>query len=104
MMRNQFTADSAGQAQAILGAWMTGNIELFCHELDRVEQCSMETAGPEEAERMELLQAIAADLRVPALQPAANDPANVYGSLLRHLAFAHKKARPVSPKRALVLQ
>jgi hypothetical protein len=42
---------------------------------------------------MELLQAIAADLRVPSIQPPADDPTNVYGKLLRHLASSQRPVR-----------
>lgn len=80
--------DSAHQAQVILGAWKSGNIQQFCAELECVEVSAGATAGAAESERMELLCAIAADLRVPSLQPLADDPGNIYGSLLRHLAFS----------------
>lgn len=104
-MRNQLAADSANQAQAILGAWSSGNIELFREELDRVGQCAVESVESEEVERMELLRAIAADLRTPSIQPAANDPGNVYGNLLRHLASSTRRAkRTVQVERVLVLQ
>jgi hypothetical protein len=93
MMRNQLAANSAHQAQAILGAWTSGNIELFHAQLERVGESPAESVESEELERMELLQAIAADLRRPSIQPAASDPGNIYGNLLRHLAFAHKSKR-----------
>jgi hypothetical protein len=98
MTRNHLS-DSANQAQAILGAWTSGNIQLFSKELDRVSS-SAKTAREEseEMERMELLQAIAADLRIPSMQPPADDPGNVYGKLLRHLAFSQ---RPAGPSREL---
>jgi hypothetical protein len=91
MIWNQLAADSAHQAQAILGAWSSGNIDLFRQELDRVGQCAtvggeLNCGESEEGERMELLRAIAADLRIPSIKPLADDPGNVYGNLLRHLA------------------
>jgi hypothetical protein len=92
-MRTQLAADSAHQAQAILGAWASGNIELFHTQLERVGENPVESVESEELERMELLRAIAADLRGPSIQPSANDPENIYGNLLRHLAFAHNSQR-----------
>lgn len=93
MMRNQLAADSAHQAQAILGAWTSGNIELFHAHLERVGESPVESGESEELERMELLRAIAADLRRPSIQPPATDPENIYGNLLRHLAFTHTSNR-----------
>jgi hypothetical protein len=90
MMRHQLAADSAHQAQAILGAWTTGNIELFHAQLERVGENPVDSAESEELERMELLRAIAADLRRPSIQSSANDPENIYGALLRHLAFCNR--------------
>jgi hypothetical protein len=95
-MRNQLATDAAQQAQAILGAWNSGNIELFHAQLERVGENPVDSAESEEVERMELLQAIAADLRRPSIQRSANDPDNVYGNLLRHLAFA-QKSKPEQP-------
>lgn len=92
-MRNQLVTDSADQAQAILGAWTSGNIELFREQLNRVDECAAEPAESDEIERMELLRAIAEDLRIPSAQPSANDPANVYGQLLRHLAASRPAVR-----------
>lgn len=94
MMQNQSAAASADQARAILGAWNSGNIQLFRQELDRVQDCPVEASESEEMERIELLRAIAADLRVPAIQPAAGDPDNIYSNLLRHLAFSHSAQVP----------
>jgi hypothetical protein len=86
-------SDSANQAQAILGAWNSGNVQLFCKELDRVNTSAASAADQaEEIERMELLCAIADDLRINSLQPPADDPSNVYGKLLRHLAFSQRTA------------
>jgi hypothetical protein len=103
MTRNHLS-DSANQAQAILGAWTSGNVQLFCKELDRVSCSALAVAAEseEETERMELLQAIATDLRVPSIQPPADDPTNVYGKLLRHLAFSQRptrQTRELSPGR-----
>jgi hypothetical protein len=104
MMRNQLAANSTNQAQAILGAWNSGNIELFRKELDRVGEYAAESMESEEVERMELLRAIAADLRVPSIQPSADDPGNVYGNLLRHLASTRKINRSFQTEQVLVLQ
>jgi hypothetical protein len=104
MMRNQLAADSANQAQAILGAWTSGNIELFREQLDRIDECAAEPANSDEIERMELLRAIAADLRGPSLQPAAADPANVYGNLLRHLASTRKRTRGIGSQQIHLVQ
>jgi hypothetical protein len=93
MMQTQLAADSAYQAQAILGAWASGNIELFHAQLERVGESPVESVESDELERMELLRAIAADLRGPSIQPSANDPENIYGNLLRHLAFTQKNKR-----------
>ncbi len=101
-MRNHIRVDAAAQAQAILGAWQGGNIELFCRELHRVGDCVAETSESEEGERIELLRAIAADLRVPSIQALPEEPGNVYGQLLRHLAFSRKAAHPAKHKRTLV--
>jgi hypothetical protein len=92
MIRNQ-VANSADQAQAILGAWRSGDIKLFREELDRVGDSATELRESEEVERMELLRAIAADLRVPFIQPLESDSGNIYSNLLRHLALSH---RPLS--------
>src|SRR4051794_15173012 len=93
MTRNHLS-DSANQAQAILGAWTSGNVQLFCKELDRVSRFANAVPDEsEETERMELLQAIAADLRTPSIQPSANDPSNVYSKLLRHLAFSQRPVK-----------
>jgi hypothetical protein len=83
-------SNSASQAQAILGAWATGDVQLFCNELDRVSRYAAEPADSDERERLELLSAIAADLRVPSIQPLADDPSSVHGNLLRHLAFSQR--------------
>lgn len=91
-MRNQLP-DSAHQAQVILGAWLSGDTRRFCRELDRVESAAADTAKPDESERMELLCAIAADLRNVSLQPAVEDAGNVYRTLLRHLAFSRPTAQ-----------
>lgn len=103
-MRNQLAADSANQAQAILGAWTSGNIELFREQLNRIDECAAEPVDSDEIERMELLRAIAEDLRGPSLQPAATDPANVYGNLLRHLAAARRKGRTVGSEQIQFVQ
>jgi hypothetical protein len=84
---------SAYQAQAILGAWTSGDVGRFCHELDHVSRCAAEPAEVEERERIELLCAIAEDLRIPSIQPLPNDPNNIYCSLLRHLAFSRRPLR-----------
>jgi hypothetical protein len=112
MMRNQLAANSAHQAQAILGAWSSGNIDLFCQELNRVGQCAPTEIGceelncgeSEEVERMELLRAIAADLRIPSVKPLADDPGNVYGNLLRHLASSRIAGRCLQTAQVTVLQ
>ena len=101
MMRHQIL-DSACQAQAILGAWKSGNTELFCEELDRVEHYAVESGESEERERMELLRAIAADLRVPSGQPLADDPGNIYGNLLHHLAFSHRFAERAGARKLTI--
>ena len=90
MMRNQLTAGPADQAQAILGAWRSGDIKLFNEELYRAGNCAVGSTAPGDEERVELLRAIAADLRVPSIQPPVDDPGNVYSNLLRHLAFSHQ--------------
>lgn len=89
MMRNQ-VAGSADQAQAILGAWRNGDIKLFREELDRVEGSAAASDESEEVERMELLRAIAADLRVPSIQPLESDSGNIHSNLLRHLALSRR--------------
>ena len=109
MMRNQVAAGSANQAQAILGAWSSGNIDLFRKELDRVGQSALGSEEPsaaesEELERMELLRAIAADLRTPSIKPLADDPANVHGNLLRHLASSRTAKRCPRTEQVIVLQ
>jgi hypothetical protein len=105
-MRNQLVAaNSANQAQAILGAWTSGNIELFREQLNRIDECAAaEAVDSDEIERMELLRAIAADLRGPSLQPAAADPANVYGNLLRHLASTRKRTRTARSEQLFLVQ
>lgn len=84
---------SAYQAQAILGAWTSGDVQRFCHELDDVSRCTAEPVESEEKERIELLCAIAEDLRVASIQPLADEPNNIYGNLLRHLAFSRRPLR-----------
>ena len=102
MMRNQARTNSATQAQAILGAWQGGNIELFCRELHRAGDCVAENFESEEGERIELLRAIASDLRVPSIQSLPDEPGNVYGHLLRHLACSQKATRSAKPEQTLV--
>jgi hypothetical protein len=86
-MIQRHLSGSASQAQAILGAWKSGNRERFWQELDRV-QVGAEKSAPEAAEtdRMELLCAIAENLRVSPRELAPDDAADICGLLLRHLA------------------
>ena len=91
MMHRQIS-DSAGHAQAILGAWVTGDIQRFCHELNCVGSEVGVLAATDEEERMELLHAIAAELRVPSLHPPVDDASNIYSTLLHHLAFSENGA------------
>jgi hypothetical protein len=84
---------STHQAQAILGAWQAGDEQKLSEELDRVPRVPVETIDSMESERLELLAAIADRLRV-GRQAFGTDSAQLYGSLLQHLGFPGKPARP----------
>src|ERR1700755_1353771 len=55
---------STHQAQAILAAWQSGNVQTLGDELDRVSRIPVESADSMEEERMELLSAIASEWRL----------------------------------------
>ena len=97
-MRTQLQ-NPASQAQAILGAWKNGDVKLFHEELNHVAGSGSETAESEESERMELLCAIAEDLRNPSTQPLADDPGNIYATLLRHLALSRRPGQQIAKAR-----
>lgn len=77
---------SANQAKAILGAWHSGDRSHLTEELARVNGLQSMDSG--EQERLELLSAIAVELR--GTDPAAPDAA--CGALLEHLAFSRRRA------------
>ena len=71
---------SAHQANAILGAWHSGDATRLREELDRVPGLQAIDAG--EQERLELLSEIACQMS--RRESVSDDP--VYGFLLEHLA------------------
>jgi hypothetical protein len=78
-------SDVTNQARAILGAWQNGDVQRFREELERIQDSPLNTSDPAEAERLELLSAIAGELR-RSHRPFGADSSQVYCSLLQHLA------------------
>ena len=83
---------STHQAQAILAAWQSGNVQTLGEELDRVSRIPVESSDSMEEERMELLSAIASEWRL-SRQPFGSD-SQIYCGLLQHLGFAGDPAKP----------
>src|ERR1700742_3222397 len=88
-------ADSSLQSRAILGAWQTGDVQTLGRELDRVDRISPIHSDFAEAERMELLAAIACDLR-ESYRPFEADCSKGYCGFLEDLAFSGRQARATS--------
>jgi hypothetical protein len=83
---------STHQAQAILGAWQAGDEQKLGEELDRVSQIPVETIDSMESERLELLTAIAGQMR-ETRQPFDTDSAQIHRRLLQHLGFPLKPSK-----------
>ena len=80
-------SDAAWQARTILGAWQTGNKQLLCEELARVDRLQPASHDSAEEERMELLSAIVGELQA-SNQPLSGDSSQVCRNLLSHLAYS----------------
>jgi hypothetical protein len=76
---------STDQAQTILRAFSTGELNLLASELDRTARVHCQSADQAEQERWELLAEIAGQLQTRS-NAMAVAPSDVCWSLLRHLA------------------
>ncbi len=95
--------DSMFQARAILGAWQQHDAERLNQELGQAKQLGFDCQDQAEAERIELLSAIASELQQSG-NPLESADSGIFCKLLRHLAFPAKQElvpnRPRLVKRA----
>ena len=91
-----YFSGSSRQAKAILGAWQEANPERFCEELGQAKRLPVNSDDAAEAERVELLCAIANELEQSGQSLGENGSA-VYRKLLRHLAFPERQHQYPSP-------
>ena len=85
-----YFSGSSRQAKAILGAWQEANPERFCKELGQTRLLPVSNDDSAEAERVELLCAIANELEQSG-QSLGETGSAVYRKLLRHLAFPERE-------------
>lgn len=82
--------DSMFQARAILGAWQQRDAERLDQEIGQAKQLRFDCQDQAEAERIELLSAIACELQQSG-KPLGCADSEFYCKLLRHLAFPAKQ-------------
>ena len=85
-----YFSGSSQQAKAILGAWQEANPERLCKELGQAKLLALNSDDSAEAERVELLCAIANELEESG-QSIGENGSEVYRKLLRHLAFPERE-------------
>ena len=77
--------DARTLAAAILDAWGSNNLPVLRRRLDLAAENALDVADTGESERLELVGAIAGNLRV-LLESGEPSSAELYLPLLRHLA------------------